>query len=79
MHFVSASFWKWHDIFMYSIYGIKETTAVDKTSIIIFGIKEKKLNRENSFYHVLIIGRATTTALISSITIFLLSHLWTFI
>ena len=34
---------------MCSIYGIEETTSVDKTSIILFGIKEKQLCCENSF------------------------------
>ena len=39
---------------MYSNYGIEETTSVEKTSIILFGIKEKQLRFENSFYCVFI-------------------------
>ena len=46
---------------MYSIYGVEETTSVEKNSIILFGIKEKKLRCENVFYHALIIVKGMTT------------------
>ena len=47
-----AYIWKWHALLMFYIYGIEETTPVKKTSIILFGIKEKKLRCENSLYCV---------------------------
>ena len=39
IHFVLYSVWKWHALFMFSIYCIEETTSVNKTSIILFGVK----------------------------------------
>ena len=46
---------------MYYIYGIEETSAVKKISIILFGIKYKQLRCENYFYPVFIIVRGMTT------------------
>ena len=51
INFVLVSVWKRNYLLMYSIYGIEETESVEKTSIILFGIKEKQLHRENSLYH----------------------------
>ena len=61
IHFVLASVWKCHALFMYYIYGIDETTPVDKTSIMIFYIKEKQLRCENSLYIIIIIVRGMDT------------------
>ena len=47
-HFFKASVWKWHSLFVCSIYGIEGTTLDEETSIIIFGIKDKQLRSENS-------------------------------
>ena len=47
-----------------SSFLVKETTnSVEKTSIIIFGIKEKQLYCENYFYHLFIIVKGMTTPL----------------
>ena len=44
--------------------GIEETSSVEKTSIIIlvFGIKEKQLHCEKSFYCVFIVVRGMITS-----------------
>ena len=39
IHFVSCYVAKWYTLFVYSIYGMEETTAVEKTSVILFSIK----------------------------------------
>ena len=39
LFFLKDSVRKWHSIFMYAINGIEETSSVEKTSIILFGIK----------------------------------------
>ena len=38
IHFLD-SVWKLHALFICSVYGIEETTSVEKTSIIIFLLK----------------------------------------
>ena len=54
-----ASFCKWHTILVCSIYGIEETTSVEKTSIILFGIKDKNWVVK-TLYSVFIIVRKIT-------------------
>ena len=51
-HFVLAFICKLNVLFMCSIYVVEEMTSVEKTSIILFGIKEKQLCCENSLYCV---------------------------
>ena len=49
IHFVLVYVWKLHALFVYYIYRIEETTSVEKTSIILVGIKDKQLCRETFF------------------------------
>ena len=42
--FILASIWKWHAIFIYSIYGVEETTSVKKPYILLVVTKEKELH-----------------------------------
>ena len=44
-----------------SIYGIEETIKVKKTSLILFGIKEKKCIVKNIFILFIIVGLITTS------------------
>ena len=59
--FVLTSIWKWHDLLVYSIYGIEETTPAEKTSIILFPIKEKQLSFE-FFVCLFIVVKEMTTS-----------------
>ena len=53
IHCVPSYVWKWHDLFVYSMYDTEEKISVKKTSFILFVIKEK---------HVFIIVRETNTS-----------------
>ena len=52
IYFVLASIWNWQDLFLCSIQTIEDTISSNKTSIMIFGIKDKALCCENYLYCV---------------------------
>ena len=71
-----SSKWKWHALFVCSIYDKEEITSVEKTSIILFCIKENQLCGEN-IYIVFVIVREMTTSWNFLMTIS--PFLWAFI
>ena len=79
IEFVSASIWKWHSLFMYSIYGIEEIDTSQENICYIFVFKDKQQHNKNSLIVCLLLKRGLTMTWIPFIIICYSPFLWTFI
>ena len=78
--FFSASVWKWHAPFMYSIYGIQESdVSQENIYYIIWYLKRNNCVLKNIFIVYLLLQRGLKTSLIPLITLFYITFLRTLI
>ena len=80
IHFVSASIWKWYDIFMYSNYGIDESdVSRENLCCIIWYLKRNNCIVKNIFIACLLLLGETITSWSPLITLCYSPFLRTFI